>query len=282
MFDSRAADIRRLNALSTDEVVQRAGEHLVVVENLDELHHHFAESIATTVEANNAAGRLSALILPYGPVGQYPVLRDRIQRDAVSLEHCRLFFMDDYADEAGTAFDATHPLSFKGAVETWLETIDPALRPRRENVIFPNESNAGELAAMIEGTGGIEVCYGGIGIHGHIAFNEPEAGVRDSGPRLVQLNEFTRTINAIREGVGGDLEHFPRQAWTLGMRQCLGARGVELYCRNTHGLGWSNTVLRLALLGEPGDDYPVTWIREHPNYRIVTDRNTLSSPEILL
>jgi glucosamine-6-phosphate deaminase len=282
MSDSRAADIRRLNALSVDEVVQRAGEHLVVVENLDELHRHFAESIATTVEAINTAGRLSALILPYGPVGQYPVLRDRIERDGVSLEHSRLFFMDDYADQAGKAFDASHPLSFKGAVEAWLETIDPVLRPRRENVIFPNESNAGELAAMIEDAGGIEVCYGGIGIHGHIAFNEPEPGVRNSGPRLVQLNEFTRTINAIREGVGGDLENFPRQAWTLGMRQCLGARKIELYCRNTHGLGWSNTVLRLALLGEPGDDYPVTWIREHPNYRIVTDRNTLSPPEILL
>ena len=75
MSDSRAADIRRMNALSADEVVQRAGEHLVVVENLDELHRHFAESIATTVEANSTAGRLSALILPYGPVGQYPVLR---------------------------------------------------------------------------------------------------------------------------------------------------------------------------------------------------------------
>ncbi len=282
MFDARAAEIRRLNALSTDEIVWRAGERLIVVEDLDELHEHFAESIVRTVEANNAAGRATVLILPYGPVGQYPLLRDRIERNRISLEYCRLFFMDDYADDAGKAIDPAHALSFKGAVETWIETIDSELRPRPENVIFPSESNAGKLAAMIDDAGGIEVCYGGIGIHGHIAFNEPELGVRNSGPRLVQLNEFTRTINAIREHVGGDLENFPRRAWTLGMKQCLGARRIELYCRNSHGLEWANTVLRLALLGEPGDDYPVTWIREHPKYRIITDRNTVSSPKILL
>jgi len=31
---------------------------------------------------------------------------------------------------------------------------------------------------------GIEVCYGGVGIHGHVAFNEPEAGAAHTGPRL--------------------------------------------------------------------------------------------------
>lgn len=282
MQHARAAEIRRLNALSSAETVRQAGGRLTVVANLPALHLHFADSIVRTIEANNARGRPTVLILPYGPVDQYPLLRDRLQRDGVSMQSCRLFFMDDYADAAGNALDSSHPLSFRGAVDSWLETIDPQLRPKRENVVFPNESNCAAIVDSIEAAGGIEVCYGGIGIHGHLAFNEPAPGVRDSGPRLVRLNDFTRTVNAIRAGVGGDLENFPRRAWTLGIEQCLGARRIELYCRNSHGLDWANTVLRLALLGAPGDDYPVTWIRDHPNYRIVTDRATVSPPAVHL
>ena len=35
------------------------------------------------------------------------------------------------------------------------------------------------------------------------------------------------------------------------MRQILGARRIRLYCRNGIALDWANTVLRLALFGEP-------------------------------
>ncbi len=262
--------------------MQQAGRHLTVVESLDALHLHFADSIIRTVEANNAVGRPTALILPYGPVGQYPLLRELMHRRRASMKTCTLFFMDDYADAEGNALDALHPLSFRGAVDSWLRTIDSQLRPKPENIVFPNEENAGGIVDAIEQAGGIEVCYGGIGIHGHLAFNEPEPGIRYSGPRLTPLNEFTHTINAIRAGVGGDLENFPRQAWTLGMEQCLGARRIELYCRNDRGLDWANTVLRLALFGKPGDDYPVTWIRNHPHYRIVADRKTAAQPAVLL
>ena len=71
MSHPRAAEIRRLNALSTGELMRRAGGRLTVVESLEALHLHFADSIAGTVEAHHAVGRPTALILPYGPVGQY-------------------------------------------------------------------------------------------------------------------------------------------------------------------------------------------------------------------
>lgn len=63
------------------------------------------------------------------------------------------------------------------------------------------------------------------------------------------------TINAIRAGIGGNLEAYPRYGSALGMRQILWARRIRLYCRNGIGLDWANTVLRLALFGEPGDAY---------------------------
>lgn len=150
-----------------------------------------------------------------------------------------------------------------------------------ERVIFPDQDNINTLAARIDELGGVDTCYGGIGIHGHVAFNEPEPGVKDTSPRRVSLNDFTVTINAIRSHVGGNLECFPRQAFTLGMKLILASKRIRLYCRNGCEFDWANTVLRLALFGTPGDDYPVTYIRG-ADYTITTDQHTLESPRYLI
>ncbi len=156
-----------------------------------------------------------------------------------------------------------------------------ALIPAKQ-LVFPDHLNVHTLKERMAAVGGIDTTYGGIGIHGHIAYNEPESDVLHSDPRLVYLNEFTRTINAIRAEIGGNLEGHPRKGVTLGMRQLLGAKRIRLYCRNGISLDWANTVLRLALLGQPGDDYPVTHIRNHRNFVIVTDEQTARKPKFVV
>ena len=82
--------------------------------------------------------------------------------------------------------------------------------------------------------------------------------------------------------MGGNLENFPKEAYTLGMKQILAAKKIELYCRNGTPFDWANTILRVALFGLPGSDYPVTFIRDHPNCTIITDWNTLKSPKYII
>ena len=65
------------------------------------------------------------------------------------------------------------------------------------------------------------------------------------------------------------------------MRQILEARRIELFCRNGCEFDWANTVLRLALFGSPGDDYPVTHVRG-PHVHVTTDRVTLATPANLI
>jgi hypothetical protein len=66
------------------------------------------------------------------------------------------------------------------------------------------------------------------------------------------------------------------------MRQILDSRQIRLACRNGITLNWANTVLRLALLGQTGDDYPCTYLRKHKDYVIYADKETLKQPEIIL
>ena len=279
----RRDEVRELLELSPDEVIRRAGDHLVVCEDIDALHRRFANDIANEIRARNARREPTRLIVPVGPTGQYPILAEMIMSERISLADTRLFFMDENCDESAGAVSAEHPLSFKGdAGRMFFDRLDETCGLDEDRVVFPNENNIDRIDDMIAQAGGIDTCYGGIGIHGHVAFNEPAPGVSDTGPRLVDLNDFTVTINAVRSHVGGNLECFPRRAYTLGMRQILGSRRIRLCCRNGCEFDWANTVLRLALFGEPGDDYPVTHIRRHEDYVIATDRETLASPRNLI
>ena len=278
----RKNEIRELLKLTPRQVREKAGERLVVCKDINQLHKKFAEDIASEIEKNNSAGKPTKLIMPVGPTGQYPILADIINSRKISLATCRMFFMDEYCDDYGNAVSANHPLSFKkDAKELFFANLKSDCGLNMKQVIFPDEKNINALAQMIEKAGGIDTCYGGIGIHGHIAFNEPEAGLRESGPRKVKLNDFTVAIKAVRSHVGGNLECFPRYAFTLGMKQILGTKTIRLYCRNGCQFDWANTILRIALFAEPGDDYPVTYVRQK-DFVITTDEDTLASPKHLI
>jgi len=280
----RQREVRKLLSMSVEEMLEKSRGKLVILPTVDDLHKHFAESIAKEIENNNKKEVPTRLILPVGPTGQYPILKDLIHKRRISLKNCYFFFMDEYCDDNGCVVSKHHPLSFKGKMESlFFKDIDPELNIPKDQLIFPDHLNIQTLQEKIEEVGGIDTCYGGIGIHGHVAFNEPERNVKNSEPRIVYLNEYTITINAIRAKAGGNLISFPHKAVTLGMRQIMNARRIRLYCRNdVPTLDWANTVLRLAVFGEPGDDYPVTYLREHRDYKVITDRATAEKPEHIL
>jgi len=280
----RRDEIRELFKLSVEEMTQKSLGHLVVKKTLEELYDFTAEQMVSEFRASTAKRGPVAFIMPVGPVEPYPLMAQKINNDRIDLRNCWFFFMDEYCDDEDRPIPETHPLSFRRQSRSlFFDLVDKDLLMPKSQVIFPLPENLEGLSAMIESVGGIEVCYGGMGIHGHVAFNEPEIGVKDTNPRILSINEFTRTIDASRHGLGGNLVNFPRRAITLGLKQILSARKVLLMTRNEHkAMDWANTVLRIATLGKPGDDYPVTHIRGHRNYIIATDYATASSPETII
>lgn len=278
----RSEEVRRILALSVDEMIKEAAGHLVVTQTLDELYEYLADEMVKEFKKAAAGNRIVSFIMPVGPTQPYRLMAKKINELNLSLKNVRFFFMDEYCDENDKLIPANHPLSFRGQIGgLFFDHVRPELLMPKEQIIFPTPENIATLPGMIEAAGGIEICYGGIGIHGHVAFNEPEPGVAETNPRILTINEFTRTIDATRHrGVGGNLENFPRRAITLGMKQCLGARRLLLMTRNeSKEFFWANTILRISALGQPGDDYPVTHVRKHPNYTIATDIETAKAPK---
>ena len=232
-----------------------------------------------------AAGRGATLIVPVGPVEQFPLLAEMINKERINCRDVVLINMDEYLTDDDRFIPADHPLSFRGFMDRlFYDRLDPALAPLPQNRVFPNPQDTGAVPRLIESRGGVDACYGGIGINGHFAFNEPpEPGETVSvdafaalPTRVLSLTRETRTINSVT--VGGEINVIPRRAVTVGMKECLGARRLRLYCNRP----WQSAVARRALHGPITAACPASLMRLHPDVMLTVADYVAQPPNIML
>jgi glucosamine-6-phosphate deaminase len=177
--------------------------------------------------------------------------------------------MDEYLTEDGDWLPIDHPLSFRGHMKrSFLDLLDDELSPPEEQVIFPDPHDPQAVPIAMEELGGVDICYAGIGINGHIAFNEPpEPGETMSveefaelPTRVLELSRETRTINSVTVA-DGNMEIIPPTAVTVGMKECLSAREIRLYSNRP----WQRAVIRRVLHGEVTAKVPCSLVQTHDN-----------------
>lgn len=255
-----------------------------VLPDLDSFYMDFARSIADEIKANNAAGEPTRMILPVGPTPQYPILAKISNEEKISWKNVHTFNMDEYLDWQGRPVPIDHPMSFEGYMRKNLfDLLDEKISIPEDQAHYPHPFRIDEISEKIQAVGGIDTCYGGIGYHGHIAFNEPHISrwysvskeeFRNSLTRVIHLADDTFVINSFC-GAGGNSQAIPPMAVTLGMKDILSSDKIRLYC---DGGNWQKTVFRIALLGEVSVEYPVTFIQEHPDAMVTADALTAEAP----
>lgn len=195
------------------------------------------------------------------PVPLYDELARLCRDEGLSFARVRTFNLDEYLDLA-----PGDPRSFRAWMHAQLVARTDL---RAENVHLPRvgatpEAEAQRYAAALAAAGGIDLQVLGIGRNGHIGFNEPGAA-RDSKSRVVELAESTRADAAAKFG---GLEHVPRRALTLGVSEILAARAIRVLA---FGAGKAAIVARV-LREEPGAEVPASFVRGHPDARLILDR----------
>ena len=148
-----------------------------VIDDLTTFYTEFALDIVGRIKRKLDAGKKFVGILPVGPTPQYEVAARMINELKISCRHVHTFNMDEYADENGN----TAPLSWEGSFQAamwdnFFNKIDAKLRPPARQIHFPDSKNISSYSRMIEDAGEADVCYGGIGWCGHIAFWEAHLG----------------------------------------------------------------------------------------------------------
>jgi glucosamine-6-phosphate deaminase len=118
--------------------------------------------------------------------------------------------------------------------------------------------------AEIEAAGGIDLMLLGIGLNGHIGFNEPAVSY-PMGTYLVDLSESSLTANS--RFFGPD-EHQPTQALTMGLGSIMRSRSIVLMIS---GAGKASIAKRL-FEGMIHTDVPACFLLLHPDVTVILDK----------
>ena len=240
-----------------------------ILESEDDLCNDLARVMAHKLRENNAAGRPTAFIVPVGPVGQYRRFARLCNLEGISCQSLFCFNMDEYLDDHDEWLPLDHPLSFRAFMDRELYSqLDEDKRLPRENVIFPDPHAPQAIQRRIDEVDGIDIAFGGIGINGHIAFNEPPEPEEEMAPdvfrslptRVLNLTRETRLINSVT-CARGNVDSIPRRAVTIGMKEILAARQIHFYLNRI----WQSAIVRKVVHGPVTPRVPASFLQEHPD-----------------
>jgi glucosamine-6-phosphate deaminase len=260
-------------SLTVQDLPQSLKSKISVVPNLDALNRAVAAEFADALEQKQKAGETLTVIAPVGPL-DYHYFAKEVKRRGLSCRHLRTINMDEYLDDQDRLVSTDHPLSFRRFMEqTFFSRLDAETRPEPENIIFPDPEKPEAVTELIDRIGGADLCWGGLGITGHFAFNDPPAmlgeaedleSFRNCKTRKLTISPMSKAQMAMG-GTNGNLEILPRRAVTLGMYEMLKSKRIHLtFMRSWHAGLW-----RRALLGEVSSTFPGSLIQEHPNYSVI-------------
>jgi len=278
--------MKQFYSYSIDQLKASTGARIAVVESDVDLYYHMALSMYYLIERNNALGRATTCILPVGPVFQYRRFITLLQHKPLDLSRVHFFFMDEYlVDQSDDAIAVENPLSFRGfIIRELIQPMPEEMGLNIDQLHFPNPHDPQAYDRLIEDLGGLQLCHAGIGIVGHLAFNEPQPAntisvedFKQLPTRILELTPQTITINS-HTALQGAYEEIPKRAVTVGMKQILGAETLRLYCNRP----WQASVLRKALMLSPTPEFPVTCAQGHPDVTFTITPVVAACPEFAL
>ncbi len=114
----------------------------------------------------------------------------------------------------------------------------------------------------------IDVQILGIGVNGHIGFNEPGTSF-DSLTHVTNLTESTIQAN---KRFFNDISEVPTKALTMGIKSILQSKQIILLA---YGKAKAPIIKRL-LSGEVTEEVPASALQKHPNVTIIIDEEAAS------
>ena len=247
-----------------------------------DIYWKVAIEVLSLIRENNAKGEPTVMVVPYGPLGPYFRIAELVNKYRISLKNCVFINMDEYLTDDKKYLDKSDPLSFRGGMDRiFYNVVDEELNVLPENRIFPEPGNEKRILELIEQKGAPDMVWGGVGINGHYAFNEPpepdEACTNEEfanrPTRVLKISRETRTINAYMN-CGADLNGIPTYCITVGMKEMMMAKRVIMIMPRD----WNAGALRKILHGDITCRVPCSLFRNHKDATIYTLQEATKCP----
>ena len=228
-----------------------------------DVYFDMAMVMLNEIMSNNAKNKKTVMIVPVGPTDQYPILAKLVNQLRVSLKNVWFFNMDEYMISPTEELDRNDKMSFHKRINTeFYERVDKDLVMPQSQRLFPEVGKEAEYDALIEELGGVDLCLGGLGINGHLAFNEPAEDDMSAeeyanlGTRVLPISRETKTINAYGYQ-RGDLRGMPEYCITIGMKQILQSRKIYIALNRD----WQHGIVKHVLFDKPQATIPATLLQ---------------------
>ncbi|SEF60838.1 glucosamine-6-phosphate deaminase [Vibrio hangzhouensis] len=238
---------------------------LIPLQNAEQVGKWAARHIVERINAfQPTAEKPFVLGLPTGgtPLSTYKALIEMHKAGDVSFKHVVTFNMDEYV-----GIDPEHPESYRSFMyNNFFNHVDI----QEENINLLDgladdiDAHCAAYEEKIRSYGKINLFMGGIGIDGHIAFNEPGSSL-NSRTRIKTLTEDTRIANS--RFFDNDINQVPKYALTIGVATLLDAEEVMILT-----MGHNKALaLQMAVEGSVNHMWTVTALQMHPKAIIVAD-----------
>ena len=271
-----------VNRIPVGELGKNSGIKLERCETEHDLYWKVAIEVLETIAENNKNEEPTVMVVPYGPIGPYSRLVYLINKYNVSLKNCVFINMDEYMENEKECICTDNPLSFKGGMNRiFYSRIKDELNVLPENRLFPDPNKTNQVMEIIEKYGKLDMAWGGIGINGHFAFNEPpeadeicsEKDFLNRTTRVLKVSRETITVNSY-VNCGGDLEAIPKYCITVGMKEMFMAKKVRMCMPRA----WNAGALRKVLHGEITPKVPCSLFQKHPDAKLFAADVALQPP----
>ena len=190
------------------------------------------------------------------------------KEEGLSFKNVITFNLDQYYPMDKDALQSYHYFMRKNLFEK--TDINPAHYhlPDGMNPKDQVKAHCLDYEKKIEEAGGLDIQILGIGVNGHIGFNEPGSGIYTK-TRLINLDNSTRIANAYEFG---HMSQVPRMAITMGISTILQSRKVIL-------MAWGQTkapVIQKAVEGDDSEEIPASLLQNHHDCVFVVDETAAS------
>lgn len=196
-----------------------------------------SETISVTTDVN------LALPTGYTPIGMYHELVNR----QLDWSGTSTYNLDEYLDL---------PKEHRGSYNHYMN-LRLFWHVDVKNSYWPNLDYDLEIAKR----GGLNLTVLGLGLNGHLAFNEP-GSTSDSSTRIVELSDKTIAQNSVDWNYDTP---FPKRAITMGLASILKSQRILLLVSGAHKL----SILKRAIWGSVDSSVPASYLQTHTNTTIL-------------
>jgi len=233
---------------------------VIIVEDYKEMSKIAAQMIKETVVEKPEA--VLGLATGSTPEGLYSELIDMNKKGEVDFSNVTTVNLDEYI-----GLDGNNTQSYRYFMNNKLFNH---ININKEKTFVPNgmaeniEEEGRNYDKKIDELGGIDVQILGIGVNGHIAFNEPD-DILIAGTHKTKLTQSTIEANS---RFFDTIEEVPTEAITMGLGQILKSKKIILLVKGTN----KADVVRELLQGVITTQNPSTMLNMHRDVIVIMEK----------